>query len=203
MNKFIKCIMRNRQFRCNILLNFENDTERKSVDAILDTGCSHSHISIDAIYTELDTSDKLKLKKKYMGHRHVVLGRGVESANRPISHDKTDVNNKNIRLVHNCKNIELNGVALGDIALNISYDTSKIALIGMEVLQNWVCYIDKNKDGDIVFMGCPRDKLNQEFLIALQNEFNLGTNIDACIINNKIVMKKLGIQFIGEKHHEK
>lgn len=186
--KYIRAILDENKFVCRLSFNFEGkyDIDLVDIDAILDTGCSHSHISADLIYIFFSEEERLGTKGKYMRIRPKGIGTGVESNGKLNNTDTNDVNNPRIMISQKCYNVNINGVYIGNRYLNVSYDTSRVALIGMSILKDWDIHIGKNKQGETVFLGCPYNQLNQEYYIALNNEFGLQQNINAAIINNKI-----------------
>ena len=84
------------------------------------------------------------------------------------------------------QNFCLCGIPFGDIKANLSYDFNGNILIGMDIMKNWDIHIGTNKQGETVFLGCPYNMLNQEYYLALENEFEIQQNINAAIINNNL-----------------
>lgn len=181
--KYIKSIMNNNKFLISMKLSFEGK-EESEFRAILDTGCQHSHISIDNIFIYLSDNDIRADKQKYMQQRPVYIGRGVESQNKDISQDLKDVKNPRIMIHHKMYDVKINDIPLGNKYLGVSYDTSGVALIGMEILKDWDIHIGKNKQRQTVLLGCPYNQLNQDYYRALENEFGIKENINAAIVNN-------------------
>lgn len=181
--KYIKSILKNNKFLVSIKLKFEG-TEESELTAVLDTGCQHSHISIDNIFIYLSDNDIRADKQKYMQQRQVWLGLGVESQNKDVSQDRTDVDNPRIMIQHRMYDVKINDIPIGNKYMGVSYDTSGVALIGMSILKDWDIHIGKNKNNETVFIGCPYNQLNQEYYLALENEFGIKENINAAIVNN-------------------
>lgn len=185
--KYIKSILRNNKFLVSLKLKFENTGEFE-MKAILDTGCQHSHISIDNIFIYLSDDDIKRDKQKYMNIRPVALGLGVESQNKDVNMNKSDVNNPRIIIQHRMYDVKVNDILIGNGYLNVSYDTSRVALIGMSIMKDWDIHIGKNKHGEIVFIGCPYNQLNQEYYLALENEFGINENINAAIVHYQSII---------------
>ena len=181
--KYIRSVMKNNRFTVSLKLRFEG-TEESEIDAILDTGCQHSHLSIDTIFIFLSDNDLKEEKAKYMKIRNKGIGIGVESSNQKVNTDINDVNNPRIVVLQKMYDVKVNDISIGNKYMNVSYDTSEVALIGMSLLKDWDIHIGKNKKGETVFLGCPYNMLNQEYYLALENEFGIQQNIDAAIINN-------------------
>ncbi len=181
--KYIKSILKDNKFLVSLKLKFEN-TDESEMKAVLDTGCQYSHVSIDNIFIYLSDDDIKRDKQKYMNIRPVGLGIGVESQNKSINKDKSDVNNPRIVIQHKMYDIKINDIPIGNRYLSTSYDTSGVALIGMSIMKDWDIHIGKNKQGEIVFIGCPYNQLNQEYYLALESEFGISENINAAIVHN-------------------
>lgn len=186
--KYIKAVLDSKKkFTCKLSFNFESkdSIDLVEVDAILDTGCNHSHISADLIYVFLSDEERLATKEVFMKSRPIGIGYGVESNGKSNNMDKNDINNPRIMIRQKCYDIHINNLSIGNYYLNVSYDTSKVALIGMQILKDWDIHIGKNLDNEVVFIGCPLNKLNQDYYLALENEFGISQNLNAAIVNNR------------------
>lgn len=186
---YIRAVLDKNKFLCRLSFNFEgkSDSDLVEIDALIDTGCSHSHISADLVYIFFSDEEILNTKYKYMKTRHKSIGIGVESNGKSNNMNPNDINNPRIMIGQKCYNVNINGVHIGNHYLNVSYDTSKVALIGMSILKDWDIHIGKNKQGETVFLGCPYNQLNQEYYLALENEFELSENLNSAIINKTII----------------
>lgn len=183
--KYIRSVLKNNRFTVSLKLKFEG-MEESEIEAILDTGCHHSHLSIDTMFIFLSDEDIKAEKAKYMRIRHKWIGTGVESSNQKVNTDINDVNNPRIILCQKMYDVKINNVDIGNRYMGVSYDTHMVALIGMFILKDWDIHIGKNKYNETVFLGCPYNKLNQEYYLALNNEFGIQQNINAAVINNQI-----------------
>lgn len=194
MSKYLRSVLNNNMFLCKLSLKFENKrkVKEKNIDAIIDTGCPHSHISIDNIYVFKLKGSRIRAKEYFMKikKRPVDIGWGIESANKNINTDKTDVKNPYILIGHKMYNCSINGINIGDGYLAVSYDTSHVALLGMAIFQDWDIHIGKNKKGETVLLGCPNNQINQEYLLALEEEFGISQNINSAIIDKAIEDEK-------------
>lgn len=49
---YIRAVLDKNKFLCRLSFNFEgkSDSDLVEIDAMIDTGCSHSHISADLVY---------------------------------------------------------------------------------------------------------------------------------------------------------
>lgn len=119
-----------------------------------------------------------------MKKRPKSIGIGVESNGKENNTDENDINNPRVMVSQKCYKVHINNICLGNKYLNVSYDTNQVALIGMSILKDWDIHIGKNKNNETVFIGCPYNQLNQEYYLALENEFGIKENINAAIVNN-------------------
>jgi hypothetical protein len=187
--KYIKSILQNRKFVCKLTAVFEN-TDNIDIKAILDTGCTSSHISIDKMFIFLG-DDQYKEKEKWMNIRDYTLGTGIESHNKlgnsKITHTKQDIVNPRIMVANKYYNVHINGINIGNRPLMTSYDTSDVALIGMSIMKDWDMHIGKDiKTNKITLLACPYNQLNDEYFEALENTFGIYTSIGASIIYKKV-----------------
>lgn len=185
---YIRAVLDRNKFMCKLSFNFEgkSDIDLVEIDAILDTGCSHSHISADLIYIFFSDKERLKTKEKFMSKRPKSIGTGVESNGKVNNTDANDINNPRVMISQKCYKVYINDICIGNRYLNVSYDTNQVALIGMEILKDWDIHIGKNKQRQTVLLGCPYNQLNQDYYRALENEFGISQNINSSIINNKL-----------------
>ena len=47
----------------------------------------------------------------------------------------------------------------------------------MDILRNWDIHIGTTKYGKTVLLACPKDQLNDEYFLELNNLFELGDDI--------------------------
>lgn len=182
--KYLTAIMDDNRFLCNMKAKFENKfDEDVDIEVIIDTGCAHSHISADLIYIFLSDEERLKTKDKWIkSKRFKGIGHGVESANKQIDYT-IDINNERVMVYNGFFDISINGVDIGNRALGVSYDTSKIALIGMGILKDFDIHIGTSKIlNKVILLACPKDRLNKEYYRALNDHFSLGDDILAASI---------------------
>lgn len=193
MGSFLRSVLKNNVFTVKLELYFENNSndplDKLEVQAKIDTGCFDTFISYDALYIILSDKELLDTKEKWLKCRKYGIGYGVETKSGSISYPKTlkeAINNKNIYIKNKYYNITLNGVNIGNRFLNTSYDRNDKILLGMGIFKDWDFHVGKNTKGETVFIGCPLNKLNQDYYLALEKEFGISTKLNSAIINNKI-----------------
>lgn len=175
MSKFIKAKLINNKFECKICGIFENKDSFNN-NIVIDTGCMKSHISADLIYIFLSDEERLKEKEKWMKCRKTYIGIGVESQNKNID-TSINVSNPRVMVQQQIYGIEINGVKLGNRYMSVSYDTSMVALLGMDFLKDWDIHIGTTLTGETIFLACPKDQLNDAYFRELNRLFGIGTSI--------------------------
>ena len=184
MSKYIKSVLTNNKFKCKLSFLFEDEKEETDIDILIDTGCQNSHISADLIYIFLSDEERLNTKAKYMKSRNRHIGLGVESQNKNINQNINDVNNERLIITQHLYDCRLGDMKIGNLKMGISYDTSQVALLGMEFLKAFDIHIGKNKKGETVLLACPNNQLNQEYYLAREKEFGISKKLNASIINS-------------------
>lgn len=176
--KYLKIPMVNNRFMCQFTADFEHETT-VDIDAIIDTGCTYSHISADLFYIfwQDEEKERMKEKTKWMQCRKSSTSCGLESFNKNI--DKTlTPKNPRVIIAQRFYNTKVNGIGIGNRIISVSYDTSMVALIGMEILKDWDIHISKSlKTGQTLLIACPLDKINQEYINVLIEEFDIGQQV--------------------------
>lgn len=81
---------------------------------------------------------------------------------------------KSITFQHGNFEIDFGGVSINKDYVKVSYDRTGNILIGMDVLFQMDIHIGKSKIlGKTVFIACPYDSMNQEYLEVLNQHFDI------------------------------
>lgn len=168
----------------NIPLIFTNTTVK------IDTGASLSMIPLNRFNVIKPSLKYLKELDLNNGVNHI-FSYGIESGgtkhNKPVTHqDFLDC--KDINFEHIISNFEISGVKIKNDKTYVNYDRSGNILIGMDILEQWDIHTGKNKNGDYIFLGCPYDQINDEYVLELENTFHLASIINTTITREKIAM---------------
>lgn len=158
------------------------DIEIENAEVKIDTGAETTLIPL-AGRIGLDESI---MDIKYRDIKNGVpssVSHGIETDPRSLRYPKTDEEKlkcKHLVFKKEHTKIRVSGLELNDQAVYVSYDRSGTILLGMDVLKDWDIHIGKSVISDrIVFLGCPRDRINPQYLEALEKEFKLGTTINS------------------------
>lgn len=79
---------------------------------------------------------------------------------------------------------------LGQKDVFINYDRMGNILLGMDIMKNWDIHIGTVDTGETIFLACPKDKINEEYLLEFERLFHVHSLIDSTIIRQKIEQTK-------------
>lgn len=148
----------------------------KTGEIEIDTGCSYSNISFKKFFKVTD-KEALKYKRNaIIAHRPYALSYGVSDTNK----DKL----KQKDLVSRHKYIECTAISyIYQISINLSgyiinhsirvnYDREGNSLLGMDILKDFDFHVGVSQiTGKCTFIGCLRDRINDEYLTAILQHF--------------------------------
>ena len=149
----------------------------------LDTGCNKTCIPIK----KLNVSDQMArvLKQQAIdAHIPYVRSYGVSDTQNMKYYDQMlikegkEIDCTALRFEHMVDDFCIGDCMLGDVKIGINYDRTGNILLGMDILKDWDIHIGTIKNGDTIFMACPKDQINDEYLLALENTFRIGTEIN-------------------------
>lgn len=170
-----------------------NNLYLKSNKFIIDTGCSNSVIPIKTIMNNDELLEELKLMDLEDENTIKQISFGVNDNIEEINRIKELYKNKqynkiNEHLSMNKKliTLEIQDVILRDIDIRINYSRIGNPLIGMDILSKFDIHIgpDKTNNGIITLIGCPLNKLNDDYYRKLDEAFGLGDKILTSEIND-------------------
>lgn len=186
MSEFIKILLDSRQ-RFRAVINFDYNGCNKTLFAVVDTGCNHSHFSANLLYgIKMGNSEEEREQAIEVLHQYkrkvlsagaaVSIGRGVESQGlemkKPLLLEE-QVAFKNLKIQEQVKNVKVDGHVLGDYEISVSYDTFDVALIGMDFIKEWDLHIGMNKADDIILLACHNQRLNNTYYQELNKCFDM------------------------------
>ena len=107
---------------------------------------------------------------------------GVESGgmrhNIPITCDEK-MDCEAMKFKHSIYNFSIGGVPINHNYIHINYDRKSNILIGMDILKDWDIHIGTINTGETIFLGCPKDQINDEYLQELDDTFSITPSINA------------------------
>lgn len=155
----------------------------ENVNVKIDTGCPYTSIPIKKL--GISPEKALEWKK-----------RDIEDSNiqKKISYGVNDTEEQKelyremlkqgkyeelpaVTFLHSGLTMSFDGVKINSSSVKVSYDRTGNILIGMDILKNWDIHMGTTKNGKTVLLACPKDQLNDEYFLELNNLFELGDDI--------------------------
>lgn len=157
----------------NLPVIFENITIK------IDTGCSVSTIPLAKFKAYRPICEKLK-SDDLKNNVSYIISYGVETGStRPaIPQTFTELMNcPALKFKHNLSIFEICGVKINFPHIHLNYNRTGNILIGMDILKEFDIHIGKDKDGKSIFIACPFDSINEDYLSRLNELRCKGTII--------------------------
>lgn len=155
-------------------------TAIENINIKIDTGCPYTSIPILKLGISSMKAQQMKQKDCADSRIKKEISFGVNDSKDKREADKEKFKKgqymelKSITFQHGGFDIDFEGVHIGKDFVKISYDRTGNILIGMDVLSKLDIHIGKSKVlGKTVFLACPNDRINQEYLNALNQHFEL------------------------------
>lgn len=194
MNKYIKLLMqptvKGDGGSFNTFASFKLDnvsTPFSNVSVKIDTGCSISTVPMAKFSLLKPMLNQLK-SDDITNEVDYILSYGVESGGKKHTMPKTyddKMKSEALKFEHKVSQFEICGISLSNNRLYINYDRKGNILIGMDILKNWDIHIGTAGTGETVFLGCPKDRINDGYLLELENTFHIASDINAAVIRQK------------------
>lgn len=192
MNKYIKITMTPTKYDIGgsflATADFKLDNMEMpfyNISVKIDTGCSIS--TIPAKRLKISQSHRKQLKAMDIKNQiNWYLSYGVETGGEKHKEPQTfdeKIECSALKFEHNISEFGIDGVPINVRSICINYDRSSNILIGMDILKDWDIHIGTIDNPDLpeheqtIFLGCPRDQINEEYLLELERLFKLGTTI--------------------------
>lgn len=155
------------------------DIEVLSFDAIIDTGCTMTKLSLSSLgrhtCSRLHAKDISNYKSRTVS---LIPSYGVTDINKDLNlsnvSDKDLKTNPVICFKHSLSNMRISGYSFGDLFFDckISYVQTGLSLIGMNVLNQMDFHCGYSRIlHKFVFLGCLKSDLNRDYIEALQEHF--------------------------------
>lgn len=155
-------------------------TEIGSVNVKIDTGCPYTSIPILKFGISSAKAQQMKQRDCADDRIRKEISFGVNDAKEKRDADKEKfragnyMELKSITFQHGDFEIDFGGVCISKDHVKVSYDRTGNILIGMDVLSQMDIHIGKSKVlGKTVFLACPYASMNQEYLEALNQHFDI------------------------------
>ena len=194
MSKYIKLVMQHvgkggGTFSTFASFSIDNiDMPFEHVDVKIDTGCSISTIPLAKFeYLRLLLNqlkaDDIRNEVEYLFSSGVETGGQKHTA--PITfRDKMAC--PALKFRHTVSNFKICDVPISADHLYINYDRMSNILIGMDILKDWDIHMGTIDTGETVFLACPKDQINDEYLQELEDIFHIASDINASIVRQRL-----------------
>ena len=152
----------------NVIAPFKNITVK------IDTGCSISTIPLARFQALKLFCDHLKENDINNGIPYQI-SYGVETGGLkhviPKSFDEKMACDA-LKFEHNVSGLEIGGIPISHNKIFVNYNRRGNILIGMDILCKWDIHIgESDVDGRRLLLGCPKERINVEYIDALQQNF--------------------------------
>ena len=211
MNKLLSILSKYNEFRVDFscvidksfrISNYDPNIYRSGIK--VDTGAAGTLIPLKTLgYTDIEILQLIDSVIKTDKSRLSVV-RGVETNNtlhnsqiRSAS-DSFIKSFKGLAINMQINDFTINGINLGNIEARVTTQTTGNILLGMDIMKDWDIHIGKDiNTHETLFLACPYNSINDEYLTALENHFGIGT-----IVNSALVRKsKIWILYLKCKNY--
>jgi hypothetical protein len=190
MNKYLRIELSERkEFRCKgsikLFGNYYN-----ALDCKIDTGCPMTTIPLKK--TQMDElriyENMMKDYKDSSVKKTVSFGVNDSDMDRKrnielFKEGRFELLNS-VTCEKQIEDFKLNGCNLGTKTVRVSYTRTGNILIGMDILKTLDIHIATIDSGETIMLACPKDQINDEYLIELEKIYRLGSNIESALARN-------------------
>lgn len=187
-NSFIKIVCSDRnEFKTTACLSF-NGMMYDDIIVKIDTGCPKTTLLVQKMGIPEEEARILKEKdvRDDSVERELSFGVNDSTEYRKAAIQQFRRNEildmPSVSFRKRVTNFSIDDVYLGDIYVKINYDRSGNILIGMDILKSWDVHIGKNKKNENVFLACPSNDINDEYLAALEELVEDSTQVSTLLM---------------------
>lgn len=182
-NKYILLEMNQRnEIRADVNISIKSMelTQIEDMNVKIDTGCPYTSIPI--LKFGLSGAKVQQMKQKDCADDTIrkEISFGVNDPKQKRDSDKEKfkagkyMELNSITFRHREFEINFGGIRINKDYVKVSYDRTGNILIGMDILSQMDIHIGKSKVlGKTIFIACPYECMNQEYLEALSRHFNI------------------------------
>lgn len=172
----------NNEFRAdvNMIIKSMDITAIENINIKIDTGCPYTSIPVLKLGISSMKAQQMKQKDCADSTIRKEISFRVNDTKEKRDADKEKFRNKqymelkSITFQHGGFDIAFGGIHVEKDFVKVSYDRTGNILIGMDILSKLDIHIGKSKLlGKTIFLACPNDRINQEYLSALKRHFEL------------------------------
>ncbi len=193
MSNFVKVIKNHKNellIPVDITINSLGIIGLSNVLVKIDTGCAYTSIPIQKLGVSQANAQIMKQNdcNNISIRKEISFGVNDTQADRNLCwtmfKSGNYMNLKQVSFIHNGLEMVIGGIKVQKQDVKVSYDRTNNILIGMDILKNWDIHMGKDDAGQYIFLGCPYDKINDDYLKELENTFHIISNIKTLSENN-------------------
>ena len=188
-NNYIKISLNdNNEFRvkANIIIPSINVLDADDAIVKIDTGCPYTSFPIKNLGISEEKALAYKRKDSNDSSVRKSILFGVNDSKEKRDNDKKLFKNQkfmqltSVSFKHSDVKLKIMDVSIGVDSVMLSYDRTGNILIGMDIMKDWDIHISKvtNPDleekGKTIFLACPKDSINAEYISELKRLFNIN-----------------------------
>ncbi len=170
---------------------FEDDIRRSGIK--IDTGAYGTLIPLKTLgwqESEIDGLTDTILSKDI---NSLTILRGVESNNTETPNEirkwplEKIKQYKGLVLQTNVEKMNIGGLEFNNSKVRVTTSSEGNILLGMDILSQMDIHIGQSKITECTtLLACPYCSINEEYLVALEEHFNICTTISAILLNSKL-----------------
>ncbi len=187
-NNYIKISLNeNNEFRAkaNIIIPSINVLDADDVIVKIDTGCPYTSFPIKNLGISEEKALAYKQKDSNDSSVRKSISFGVNDSKEKRDNDKKLFKDQkfmqltSVSFKHSDVKLKIMDVNIGVDSVMLSYDRTGNILIGMDIMKAWDIHIstvtnpDLEETGKTIFLACPKDSINEEYISELKRLFNI------------------------------
>lgn len=192
-NNYIKIILNEKnEFRVGASISIPslNITGINDVIVKIDTGCAYTSIPVQKLGISYENAQVCKQNDSFNNSIIKRISFGVNDSREKRERDRLLYANQqymeltSVTFEHSDVLLKLMDIDINTNNIRLSYDRTGNILIGMDILKDWDIHmgtIDKTtlpEYGQTIFLGCPRDQINKDYILELSRLFKTGASIN-------------------------
>ena len=198
MNNYIFIKYNNYSFTAPLHIRIDNI--EITVNCKMDTGCMKTSIPIKKLIIGSQSTKEAKaLRLKHDAiNKKIPYERsyGVSDTLSTRKHDDVLITQgrlldcTSLKFKQKADIFEIAKFDLGSPVIGVNYDRTSNILIGMDIMKDWDMHIGKDiNTHETLFLACPYNSINDEYLTALENHFGIGTIVNSALVRKSKNMK--------------
>lgn len=187
-NNYIKISLNeNNEFRAkaNIIIPSISVLDADDVIVKIDTGCPYTSFPIKNLGISEEKALAYKQKDSNDSSVRKSISFGVNDSKEKRDNDKKLFKDQkfmqltSVSFKHSDVKLKIMDVNIGVDSVMLSYDRTGNILIGMDIMKAWDIHIstvtnpDLEETGKTIFLACPKDSINEEYISELKRLFNI------------------------------